>query len=144
MRNQSHVDTPFISWLWRGRRSSRSFGLEGGFEEALGRLGGEPFDDGDVLPSAFDGVEDPVVRATDRVGEGVGGRDAFAHLGRLEPGVLAGEFAGVVLGIPGGEPDEGELAVLALEDGETVAVPAGGRPLAAVASEQDGQSASRP
>ena len=94
------IDRPSDHFLRIGA-SSVFLARKAASSEPLGRLGGEPFDHGDVLAPALDGVDGPRVGAADRVGEGVGRGDAFAHLGRLEPGVLAGEVAGVVLGVPG-------------------------------------------
>ena len=90
-------------------------------------VGGEPLDDGHVGPAALDGEGAPV-REGRRIASGSSsaGPGTVAELGGLEPGVAAGELAGVVLGVPGREPDEAEAVVRALEDGEAVAVPAGG------------------
>ena len=70
------------------------------FDQAFGGIGLEPFDHCDIATAALHCEDGSPFGAPDHVRERGRGFDLHPELGRLIPGVLASEVAGVVVGIP--------------------------------------------
>src|SRR5262249_38182839 len=113
-------------WRGRARRHLGLLGAEGGLEQCGGHLGREALDDGDIQAAALDDEEALAQVAPERITEGSGRFRDVAQLRGLGADVGDGELARVVLAVPGGQPDQAEAVVGALEDGIAIAVPAGG------------------
>src|SRR5271157_2259980 len=113
-------DFRFLAW----RRSELGLaGFECRFEQAFGDGRCEALDHGHVPPAAFDDLADVVAAAPERVGNSLGLACVLAHPPGLVAGIGLGELPGVILAVPGRQPDQAELLRGALEYRVAVAIP---------------------